>query len=171
MIRVFYLIFINLFLYSELILEITESANQPVKIAVLQKNDNSFKGQQIVNIISNDLKRTGEFEVLSSDQLLSIPLNESEVIQRDWLLLDVDSIIFIETNEDDNNLDINSLNQELNALTLDFNQYQSNPTVDFNPTHNHKTKHKPPKKVSFADQKLPLPKRNAPPKKKEKDRK
>jgi TolB protein len=107
MIRVFYLIFINLFLYSELILEITESANQPVKIAVLQKNDNSFKGQQIVNIISNDLKRTGEFEVLSSDQLLSIPLNESEVIQRDWLLLDVDSIIFIETNEDDNNLDIN----------------------------------------------------------------
>ena len=107
MIRVFYLIFINLFLYSELILEITESANQPVKIAVLQKNDNSFKGQQIVNIISNDLKRTGEFEVLSSDQLLSIPLNESEVIQRDWLLLDVDAIIFIETNEDDNNLDIN----------------------------------------------------------------
>ena len=61
MIRVFYLIFINLFLYSELILEITESANQPVKIAVLQKNDSSFKGQQIVNIISNDLKRTGEF--------------------------------------------------------------------------------------------------------------
>tara|TARA_B100002052_G_scaffold108109_1_gene99617 strand:+ start:1013 stop:2266 length:1254 start_codon:yes stop_codon:yes gene_type:complete len=107
MIRVFYLIFINLFLYSELILEITESANQPVKIAVLQKNDSSFKGQQIVNIISNDLKRTGEFEVLSSDQLLSIPLNESEVIQRDWLLLDVDSIIFIETNEGDNNLDIN----------------------------------------------------------------
>jgi len=107
MIRVFYLIFINLFLYSELILEITESANQPVKIAVLQKNDSSFKGQQIVNIISNDLKRTGEFEVLSSDQLLSIPLNESEVIQRDWLLLDVDAIIFIETNEDDNNLDIN----------------------------------------------------------------
>ncbi len=107
MIRVFYLIFINLFLYSELILEITESANQPVKIAVLQKNENSFKGQQIVNIVSNDLKRTGEFEVLSSDQLLSIPLNESEVIQRDWLLLDVDSIIFIETNEDDNNLDIN----------------------------------------------------------------
>ena len=107
MIRVFYLIFINLFLYSELILEITESANQPVKIAVLQKNENSFKGQQIVSIISNDLKRTGEFEVLSSDQLLSIPLNESEVIQRDWLLLDVDSIIFIETNEGDNNLDIN----------------------------------------------------------------
>ena len=40
-----------------------------------------------------------------------------------------------------NNLDINSLNQELNALTLDFNKYQSNPKVNLNPTHNHKTKH------------------------------
>jgi len=107
MIRIFYLIFINLFLNSELILEITESANQPVKIAVLQKNDSSFKGQEIINIISNDLKRTGEFEVLSSDQLLSIPSNESEVIQRDWLLLDVDSIVFIETKETDNSLDVN----------------------------------------------------------------
>jgi TolB protein len=107
MIRVFYLIFINLFLHSELILEITESANQPVKIAVLQKNESSFKGEEIVKIISNDLKRTGEFEVLSSDQLLSIPLNESEVIQRDWLLLDVDSIVFVETKETDYSLDIN----------------------------------------------------------------
>ena len=52
MIRIFYLIFINLFLHSELILEITESANQPVKIAVLQKNANSLKGQEIVNIVS-----------------------------------------------------------------------------------------------------------------------
>tara|TARA_Y100001968_G_scaffold41233_1_gene31353 strand:- start:6 stop:1259 length:1254 start_codon:yes stop_codon:yes gene_type:complete len=107
MIRIFYLIFINLFLHSELILEITESANQPVKIAVLQKNESSFKGEEIVKIISNDLKRTGEFEVLSSDQLLSIPLNESEVIQRDWLLLDVDSIVFVETKETDYSLDIN----------------------------------------------------------------
>ena len=107
MIRIFYLIFINLFLHSELILEITESANQPVKIAVLQKNESSFKGEEIVKIISNDLKRTGEFEVLSSDQLLSIPLNESEVIQRDWLLLDIDSIVFVETKETDYSLDIN----------------------------------------------------------------
>ena len=107
MIRIFYLIFINLFLHSELILEITESANQPVKIAVLQKNESSFKGEEIVKIISNDLKRTGEFEVLSSDQLLSIPLNESEVIQRDWLLLDVGSIVFVETKETDYSLDIN----------------------------------------------------------------
>ena len=106
MIRVLFLIFINLFIHSELILEITESGNKQVKIAILQKNDSTFVGQQIVNIISNDLKRTGEFDILSSDQLLSIPKNESEVIQRDWLMLDVDSIVFVETKENGGSLDI-----------------------------------------------------------------
>ena len=95
MIRVLLLIFINLFIHSELILEITESGNKQVKLAILQKNDSTFVGQQIVNIISNDLKRTGEFDILSSDQLLSIPKNESEVIQIYWLMLDVYSIVFV----------------------------------------------------------------------------
>ena len=40
------------------------------------------------------------------DELLSIPTNENEVIQRDWLLLDVDSIIFIDVQNEVNNLDI-----------------------------------------------------------------
>ncbi len=70
-----------------------------------------------------------------------------------------------------NNLDINSLNQELNALTLDFNQYQSSPKPNLKPNlkSNLKPNLKPKKRVSFVNQKLPIPKRNAPPKKKEKD--
>ena len=107
MIRILILLFFNLSLFSDLVLEITESSNQPIKIAILQKNENSFEGQEIINIISNDLTRTGEFDVLSPDQLLSIPMNESEVIQRDWLLLDVDSIIFVETKQSEYALDIN----------------------------------------------------------------
>ena len=87
-------------------LEITESATKPIKIAILEKNRNSLQGQEIINIISNDLKRTGEFRVLSIEELLSIPTNENEVIQRDWLLLDVDSIIFIDVQNEENNLDI-----------------------------------------------------------------
>jgi TolB protein len=34
------------------------------------------------------------------------PTNENEVIQRDWLLLDVDSIVFIDVQSQDNDLDI-----------------------------------------------------------------
>ena len=104
--RIIFLFFLAYELKADLVLEITESASKPVKIAILEKNSNSLSGQEIINVISNDLKRTGEFKVLGMDELLSIPMNESEVIQRDWLLLDVDSIIFIEVQNEDNNLDI-----------------------------------------------------------------
>ena len=104
--RVIFLFFLVLEFKADLVLEITESAKKPVKIAILEKNNSSLVGQEIINVISNDLKRTGEFGVLGMDELLSIPINEDEVIQRDWLLLDVDSIIFVEVQNEDNNLEI-----------------------------------------------------------------
>ncbi len=104
--RVIFLFFLVLEFKADLVLEITESAKKPVKIAILEKNNSSLVGQEIINVISNDLKRTGEFRVLGMDELLSIPINEDEVIQRDWLLLDVDSIIFVEVQNEDNNLEI-----------------------------------------------------------------
>ena len=104
--RVILLFFLVLEFKADLVLEITESASKPVKIAILEKNSSSLIGQEIINVISNDLKRTGEFRVLGMDELLSIPINEDEVIQRDWLLLDVDSIIFVEVQNEDNNLEI-----------------------------------------------------------------
>ena len=104
--RVILLFFLVLEFKADLMLEITESASKPVKIAILEKNSSSLIGQEIINVVSNDLKRTGEFRVLGMDELLSIPINEDEVIQRDWLLLDVDSIVFIEVQNEDNNLDI-----------------------------------------------------------------
>ena len=104
--RVILLFFLVLEFKADLVLEITESASKPVKIAILEKNSSSLVGQEIINVISNDLKRTGEFRVLGTGELLSIPINEDEVIQRDWLLLDVDSIIFVEVQNEDNNLEI-----------------------------------------------------------------
>ena len=104
--RVILLFFLVLEFKADLVLEITESAKKPVKIAILEKNNSSLVGQEIIDVISNDLKRTGEFRVLGMDELLSIPINEDEVIQRDWLLLDVDSIIFVEAQNEDNNLEI-----------------------------------------------------------------
>ena len=104
--RVILLFFLVLEFKADLVLEITESAKKPVKIAILEKNNSSLVGQEIIDVISNDLKRTGEFRVLGMDELLSIPINEDEVIQRDWLLLDVDSIIFVEVQNEDNNLEI-----------------------------------------------------------------
>ena len=92
--KILALIVFSLNFHADLVLEITESASKPIKIAILEKNNNSLAGQEIVEIVRNDLTRTGEFEVIANDELLSIPTNEDEVIQRDWLLLDVDSIVF-----------------------------------------------------------------------------
>ena len=104
--KILALIVLSLNFHADLVLEITESASKPIKIAILEKNNNSLAGQEIVEIVRNDLSRTGEFEVIANDELLSIPTNEDEVIQRDWLLLDVDSIVFIDVQIEENNLDI-----------------------------------------------------------------
>ena len=104
--KILALIVFSLNFHADLVLEITESASKPIKIAILEKNNNSLIGQEIIKIISNDLSRTGEFKVIANDELLSIPTNENEVIQRDWLLLDVDSIVFVDVQSQDNDLDI-----------------------------------------------------------------
>ena len=104
--KILALIVFSLNFHADLVLEITESASKPIKIAMLEKNNNSLLGQEIIKIISNDLSRTGEFKVIANDELLSIPTNENEVIQRDWLLLDVDSIVFVDVQSQDNDLDI-----------------------------------------------------------------
>jgi TolB protein len=104
--KILALIVFSLNFHADLVLEITESASKPIKIAILEKNKNSLAGQEIVEIVRNDLLRTGEFDVVANDELLSIPSNEDEVIQRDWLLLDVDSIVFIDVQIEENNLDI-----------------------------------------------------------------
>ena len=82
--KILALIVFSLNFHADLVLEITESASKPIKIAILEKNNNSLAGQEIVEIVRNDLLRTGEFDVVANDELLSIPSNEDEVIQRDW---------------------------------------------------------------------------------------
>ena len=97
------------YIFSELIIEITKSSENLIKVAVIQKQQATKIGDLVVGVIEQDLKRTGEFEVLTKDQMLSIPTKESEVIQRDWLLLEVDAIIFLDIDETRNNLDIKFL--------------------------------------------------------------
>ena len=105
--RLLLVLLLSLTASAELVLEITQSAKQPIKIAVLQKDANTAIGEDIINVIRSDLSENfGEFTVLGSSELLSVPSNESEVIQRDWLLLDVDSIIFVEVVQEDLSLNI-----------------------------------------------------------------
>ncbi len=95
------------FLLADLVLEITQGSEKAIKLAVLQVGESTFEGNQVIDIVNNDLRRTGEFEVLTTDQLLSIPSAEEDVIQRDWLLLEADAIIFLNVVTTDGVFDIN----------------------------------------------------------------
>ena len=92
-------------LYADLVLEITQGSEQPVRLALIEIGGSSYEGNEVIEIVRNDLLRTGEFDVLTNDQLLSIPASEEDVIQRDWLLLEADAIIFM------------NIQQEQGALT------------------------------------------------------
>ena len=46
--RIIFLLFLAYEFKADLVLEITESASKPVKIAILEKNSNSLSGQEII---------------------------------------------------------------------------------------------------------------------------
>ena len=60
------------YIFSELIIEITKSSENLIKVAVIQKQQATKIGDLVVGVIEQDLKRTGEFEVLTKDQMLSL---------------------------------------------------------------------------------------------------
>ena len=93
-------------LYADLVLEITQGSEQPVRLALIEIGGSSYEGNEVIEIVRNDLLRTGEFDVLTNDQLLSIPASEEDVIQRDWLLLEADAIIFMNIRQEQGALDI-----------------------------------------------------------------
>ena len=93
--RILFLIFISFFLSSDLVIEITRGAEKQIKLGLIQSDLTTFEGSQIIDVIRNDLERTGEFIIIPSREMLSIPTSADNVIHRDWLLLDVDAIIFL----------------------------------------------------------------------------
>ena len=99
-------LFISFFATSDLILEITKSAEKQIKLGLIESSFPSKVGGEITEIIKNDLLRTGEFNIVAGSQMLSIPKNAEEVIHRDWLLLDVDAIVFFKTNNLQGSIDI-----------------------------------------------------------------
>lgn len=80
-------------LYAELVLEITESSENPYKIAVHDFDGAGNLSKIISKVIKDDLLRTGEFNVLGSEDLLS-SINDIEKINfKNYRLLGIDFIL------------------------------------------------------------------------------
>ena len=91
--KFFILFFLPCFLYAELILEITKGTDDPYKVAIVQFNGEEKLSSEIHGIIINNLKRSGEFKVFTSSELLSIPSKESEIIFNDFRILNIDYLV------------------------------------------------------------------------------
>ncbi len=73
--------------YASLTIEITQGVDNPTPIAVVPFSGASGLPEDLQEIVSNDLKRSGLFEPLPKSNMLSMPSTESEVHYRDWRVL------------------------------------------------------------------------------------
>ena len=58
----FLIFFFSFSVNAELILEITKGSDNPYKIAIVNSSDSSIE-KEVINIVENDLLRTGEFKI------------------------------------------------------------------------------------------------------------
>ena len=80
-------------LTSELILEITQGTEDPYRVAILKFEGDQKVSNDIDKIIRNNLKRSGEFNLFTNEDLLSLPTNETEVIFNDFKILNIDYLV------------------------------------------------------------------------------
>ena len=88
----FILAFSNI-LTSELILEITQGTEDPYRVAILKFEGDQKVSNDIDKIIRNNLKRSGEFNLFTNEDLLSLPTDETEVIFNDFKILNIDYLV------------------------------------------------------------------------------
>ena len=80
-------------LTSELILEITQGTEDPYRVAILKFECDQKVSNDIDKIIRNNLKTSGEFNLFTNEDLLSLPTNETEVIFNDFKILNIDYLV------------------------------------------------------------------------------
>ena len=104
--KIYLTLFFTITLSSELILEITQGTENPFRVALLEFDGDKNISNQIDNIIKNNLKRSGEFQIFEGSDLLSIPSNESEVIFNDFKILNIDYLVLGKIKKDGSSLSV-----------------------------------------------------------------
>jgi TolB protein len=74
---------------AELTIEITQGSDSAVPIAVVPfaNKSNGVLPQDVSRIVANNLQRSGDFDTLPTNRMLSLPESLSQVHFRDWRLL------------------------------------------------------------------------------------
>lgn len=74
---------------AELLIEITQGADSAIPIAIVPFTNKGTGGapESIYKIVSGDLQRSGEFDSLPTNRMLSMPSSAKAIYYRDWKLL------------------------------------------------------------------------------------
>ena len=88
-------LFLSSYSYSQLRIEITGGADEPIKVAMVpfEWRLDIAPPAYLHEIVKKDLESFAEFSVLNPEDMLSYPTLEEEVSYRDWRLLKVDYLI------------------------------------------------------------------------------
>lgn len=80
---------------AQLTIEITRGVDNPTRIAVapLELAGGASFSEDISRIIENNLRRSGQFEPVPREDMLSFPDREADVHFRDWRMLDAEYLI------------------------------------------------------------------------------
>ena len=90
-----FLLLFSLAASAELRIEITRGVDNAVRVAVVPFawRGSGFPSLAVGEIIDSNLGLSGRFETLPVSQMLSLPNQSSEVLSRDWRMLDVEYLV------------------------------------------------------------------------------
>ena len=80
---------------AELTIEITKTVSEPYPIAIVPFEWTGAEAipQDIAQIVSADLQRSGQFDTLPKEDMLSTPHRKTEIFFRDWRILKQDYLL------------------------------------------------------------------------------
>lgn len=87
--------------HAELNIEITQGVDSPTKIAIVPFGSQTAHDwpENLRDIVSADLQRSGLFASIETADMLSYPRTAKEVVYRDWRLLGVDYVVIGQLSE------------------------------------------------------------------------
>jgi len=103
--------------HADLLIRITEGADQAMPIAVVPfiENGTMPPGENISSIVRNDLAMSGQFKSLSPEKMLSLPSTEKQVFYRDWRVLNQRYLLIGEVNREGDKIRVRYELSDVNA--------------------------------------------------------
>ncbi len=120
-ISVFLFFILPMMASAELVVEITQGADNPTRIAVPPLGG-SLLPEDVSDIVAADLKRSGLFDPVPKKNMLSFPSNPKQVYYRDWSILDTEYLVVAEASRGPSGYSIDFALLEVHSRRTVFKQ-------------------------------------------------